>query len=67
MSGARLGELRCPACGELIGVMEPLVVVADGERYETSWLSPDFRPDAEMILHAACVAAGHLASGREHR
>jgi hypothetical protein len=32
----RSSKLRCDACGEVIGVYEPMVVVSEGEARETS-------------------------------
>jgi hypothetical protein len=47
---------RCPHCGEVIGVYEPLVVVIDGVPRETSRAAePEVSATAgRAIYHSAC-------------
>jgi hypothetical protein len=59
---------RCPACGEVLGVYEPLVLdTGDGRPVRTSLLrlSPDARAAATAagdLYHASCHAPGAGAS-----
>jgi len=46
--------LRCTRCGDVIGVYEPLVILTDGQAYETSLaVRPDLSPHGEYY-HRDC-------------
>ena len=53
-----MDERRCAACGEVLGVYEPLVVVVDGERAgRTSFAALGPLPnDRIVLLHESCFA-----------
>lgn len=46
---------RCPICGGVVGVYEPLVRVRAGVRTETS-LAADAASPGDVYLHRACAA-----------
>jgi hypothetical protein len=52
-------ELRCRHCGDLIGVYEPLIMLADGRAQETSRLAhPHPLSAAELCFHRGCYPEG---------
>jgi hypothetical protein len=54
----------CQCCGEVIGVYEPMVVLAEGRARTTSRAAePDVAVAAEQRYHDACYTQAH----GEHR
>jgi hypothetical protein len=48
-------ELRCPHCGDLIGVYEPLITVTDGRPHETSRAAhPNPGAGGAQCFHRRC-------------
>lgn len=48
-------RMRCHQCGDVIGVYEPLVLLSDGDRRETSLAAePDLTVGTSSIYHSAC-------------
>lgn len=58
--------MRCPVCGDVIGVYEPLVVVAAGSMRTTSLArEPALGSGREVLVHRGCGAdAGLGEAGR---
>ena len=51
-------RLRCRHCDDVIGVYEPMILVAPEARHETSVLAePNLPPNAECY-HRDCYASG---------
>ncbi len=47
--------VRCQHCGDVIGVYEPLVLLTDSDRRETSLAAePDLAAGAPSAYHGAC-------------
>ena len=48
---------RCSKCGDVIGVIEPLIALIDGEAHTTSIAAqPDIRSARGALYHQACYA-----------
>lgn len=60
-----MGEpMRCGHCGDVIGVYEPLVLLADGEPRTTSAAAEPQIGDAPgLLFHRACFAESRHADG----
>lgn len=51
--------LRCCACGDALGVYEPLVVISRGAGRITSLArEPDAASDADALVHHSCAVEG---------
>jgi hypothetical protein len=54
------GPLRCHHCGDVIGVYEPMIVLAGGEARKTSKAAEHgTRPPGSECYHHACYAQAH--------
>ena len=54
--------LRCPACGDALGIYEPLVAIAQGRGRITSLArEPDAGVVAEALVHRNCAIEGRAA------
>lgn len=54
------GALRCQNCGDVIGVYEPMTVVADGQARDTSRAAePDISRGVDECYHRACYTHSH--------
>ena len=47
-------QIRCRQCGDLIGVYEPLILLADGHPQETSRAAHPNPGDASQLFHRQC-------------
>jgi hypothetical protein len=48
------GRLRCAVCGDVVGFYEPIVVLDDGERRQTSLLNEPML-DSKIVMHRLCA------------
>jgi hypothetical protein len=56
----RVDELRCHDCSEVIGVYEPMIVLADGVPVRTSRAAlADAPPVEATCFHPHCFARAH--------
>lgn len=47
--------MRCHHCGDVIGIYEPLVLLSESDRRETSLAAePDLAVGASSVYHSAC-------------
>lgn len=54
--------LRCPACGDALGVYEPLVAISRGSARVTSFArEPDLDSAADALVHRNCALEGRAA------
>jgi hypothetical protein len=51
-----IDRVRCSRCGDLIGVYEPMVMLADGAppRLSALFLEPDLAGEGAVLLHRGC-------------
>jgi hypothetical protein len=55
--------LRCSACGDALGVYEPLVAINRGAGRITSLArEPDAPSGAEALVHRSCAVEGRAAA-----
>jgi len=55
--------LRCPACGDALGIYEPVVAITRGRGRVTSLArEPDAGAVAEVLVHRKCALEGRAAS-----
>jgi hypothetical protein len=60
--------LRCQRCGDVIGTYEPMIVLSDGARHETSLAaSPKLAGEGAEHYHSACFAQLHGHSGHPNK
>lgn len=53
---------RCPACGDALGVYEPLIVISGGSARVTSLArEPDAGTVADVLVHRLCAVEGRAA------
>jgi hypothetical protein len=51
--------LRCPACGDALGVYEPLVAISRGSARITSLArEPDVQSGTDAVVHRTCALEG---------
>ena len=56
------GLLRCPACGDALGVYEPLVAISRGSARITSLArEPDVPSGTDALVHRSCAVEGRAA------
>ena len=54
--------LRCPACGDALGIYEPVVAITRGRGRVTSLArEPDAVAVAEALVHRTCALEGRAA------
>ncbi len=54
--------LRCPACGDALGVYEPLVAISRGSARITSLArEPDVNSGTDAVVHRVCALEGRAA------
>jgi hypothetical protein len=47
---------RCPVCGDVIGVYEPLIKIVDRVGYATS-LAAESISDGDVVVHRSCAGS----------
>ncbi len=53
---------RCPACGDALGVYEPLIAISGGRARITSLArEPDAGTVADVLVHRTCAVEGRAA------
>ena len=57
------GLLRCSACGDALGVYEPLVAIRRGSaRVSSLAREPDLQSGADALVHHSCAVEGRATA-----
>lgn len=55
--------MRCPACGDALGIYEPVVAISQGRGRVTSLArEPDVGAAGETLVHRTCAIEGRAAT-----